>query len=39
MSKRQEFREKQRRSEQRVRWIWESGVIVIVAVLVAFFVI
>jgi len=38
MSKRQEFREKQRRSEQRVRWIW-IGVIVIVAVLVAFFVI
>jgi protein-disulfide isomerase len=38
MSKRQEFREKQRRSEQRIRWIW-IGVIVIVAVLVAFFVI
>jgi len=38
MSKRQEFREKRRRAEQRVRWIW-IGVIVVVALLAAFFLI
>jgi len=35
MSKRQEFREKKRRTEQRNRWIW-IGVIVVGALLVAF---
>ena len=38
MSKREEFREKRRRSEQRVRWIW-IGVIVVVALLAVFFLI
>ena len=35
MSKRQEFREKRRRTEQRNRWIW-IGVIIIGAALIAF---
>ena len=35
-SKRQEFREKRRRAEQRNRWIW-IGVIIVGALLVAFY--
>jgi len=38
MSKRQEFREKKRRAEQRNRWIW-IGAIIVGALLVAFFLI
>lgn len=38
MSKRQEFREKRRRAEQRNRWIW-IGAITLIAVVVAFFLI
>jgi protein-disulfide isomerase len=38
MSKRQEFREKRRRSEQRNRWIW-VGSVLLLALVVAFFLI
>ena len=38
MSKRQEFREKRRRAEQRTRWIW-IGSITLLALVIAFFLI
>jgi protein-disulfide isomerase len=38
MSKREEFREKRRRAEQRNRWIW-IGSVVLIALVVAFFLI
>ena len=38
MSKREEFREKRRRAEQRNRWIW-IGSVILIALVIAFFLI